>query len=148
MNETNAWPFLRGIVHRADKIHFSRTAARQKSKTPSRQTRGLWNSCCSDESASLLLHRRRFISVLLRKSLHAAGGIHQLLLAGEERMAVRANFHADHLTLECGARVKLVAAGAMHLNNVIIGMDSFFHGAPRGEPVCASAWNKAAHSRR
>jgi hypothetical protein len=36
----------------------------------------------------------------------------------------------------------------VHLYDVIIGMDSFFHVAPRGQPVCASAWNEAAQSRR
>jgi hypothetical protein len=36
----------------------------------------------------------------------------------------------------------------VHLYDVIIGMDSFFHGAPIGQPVCAISENKAARSRR
>src|ERR1700727_2972961 len=107
-----------------------------------------WIFYFSVASGWLLLHCRGFIGVLLRETLHAAGGIHQLLLAGEKRMAVRANFHADHLTLKRGTRVELVAAGAVHLYDVIIEMDSFFHGAPIGQPVCATSGNKAAPSRR
>jgi hypothetical protein len=34
------------------------------------------------------------------------------------------------------------------LYDVIIRMDSFFHGAPRGQPVCATTRNEAALSRR
>jgi hypothetical protein len=30
MNGTIAWPFLRGIVHRADRFHCGRTAERKK----------------------------------------------------------------------------------------------------------------------
>src|SRR5580698_2303797 len=121
---------------------------RLKNKLRVRKPGASWNFYCSVAAGWLLLHGRGFIGVLLREALHAAGRIHQLLLASEKRMAVRANFHADHLTLKRGTRVELVAAGAVHLYDVIIGMDSFFHGAPIGQPVCATSENKAAPSRR
>jgi len=35
--------------------------------------------------------------VLLLKALHTAGSVDQLLLSGEKRMAIRANFHAQHI---------------------------------------------------
>ena len=57
-----------------------------------------------------------FVGVFLLEPLDAAGRIDQLLLAGEERMAIRANFNADQLALEGRARFKHVAAGAMHLS--------------------------------
>jgi len=43
-------------------------------------------------------------------------------------MAVGTNFNADHVALDGRARVERIAAGAMHLYGMIIGMDSFFHG--------------------
>ena len=65
---------------------------------------------------------------LLLEALDAAGGIDQLLLAGEERMAVRADFYAQRLASEGRARFKLVStARAMDADRVVIRMDSFFH---------------------
>src|SRR5579863_4272230 len=42
-----------------------------------------------------LLLRRLGFGVLSPEALHASGSIHQLLLAGKEGMAIRADFHAD-----------------------------------------------------
>ena len=41
-----------------------------------------------------------FVCVLLLEALDATGRIYQLLLAGEERMALGADFHADHSPLK------------------------------------------------
>ena len=68
-----------------------------------------------------------FIGVLLLEALDAARGIDQLLLAGKERVAIGADFDADHFAFERGAGLKRIAAGAMHLHGMVIGMDSFFH---------------------
>jgi len=38
------------------------------------------------------------VGVLLGETLDATGGVNQLLLAGEEGMAVRADFHAQHVS--------------------------------------------------
>jgi hypothetical protein len=70
-------------------------------------------------------------SVLPAEALNAAGGIHQLLLAGKERMAVGANFQMQLLAFVGGAGGKAVAAGAQHFNLVVAGVDSlFWHSQP------------------
>ena len=73
---------------------------------------------------------RRGVRVLLLKALDATGGVDQLLLAGKERMATRANFYAQHLALDRRAGLEGVAAGAMHRNLVIVGVNTGFHEAP------------------
>jgi hypothetical protein len=84
-------------------------------------------------AAKSLLFRRRchrgfLVRILLLKALHAARCINEFLLTGEEWMAIRANFHANHLALDGGPGIKRVPAGAVHLHGMIIGMNSFFHG--------------------
>jgi hypothetical protein len=54
-------------------------------------------------------------TVLLPEALNASGGIDQLLLAGEERMATGTDFNSDILTVE---RVSITLPHA-HLNVVI-----------------------------
>ena len=56
---------------------------------------------------------------------HASAGIHQLLLAREEGVTLRADFHLD-ITL---GRTCLnhITAGASNRSLLIIGMDSFLH---------------------
>src|SRR5271154_65845 len=70
------------------------------------------------------------VRILLREALDAASRIDQLLLAGEERVAVRADFDAQHVAFDGRARGKSVAAGAVHGYFVIVGMNTGFHGAP------------------
>src|SRR4029077_20658014 len=59
------------------------------------------------------------VGVLLGEELDAASGVNQLLFAGEEGMAVRADFHAQHLALNGRASLKRVTAGAVHRNGMI-----------------------------
>ena len=70
------------------------------------------------------------VGVLLGEALDAAGSVNQLLLAREEGMTVRAYFHAKHIALDSRASLEGVAAGAVHRNRVIIGMNTGFHEAP------------------
>ena len=70
------------------------------------------------------------LGVLLLEALDAAGGVHELLFAGEEGMAIRANFHAQHVAFDGRARLEGIAAGAVHCNGMIVGMNAGFHGAP------------------
>src|SRR5579863_7799434 len=67
-----------------------------------------------------------FLGVLAAEALHAAGGVHQLLLAGEKGMAVGANFNAD-VAFMGGPCHKRVAAGTMHADFVVSGMNGCFH---------------------
>src|SRR5579871_276815 len=67
-----------------------------------------------------------FLRVLAAEAFDAAGGVHELLLTGEKRMAVGANFDAD-VALVGRARHKRVAAGAMNADFVVCGMNGCFH---------------------
>ena len=66
-------------------------------------------------------------SVLLGETLDAAGGVDQFLLTGEVRVAIRADFDAQHIALDGRARLKRVAAGAVHGHGMRIGVDTGFH---------------------
>ena len=70
--------------------------------------------------------RGRVLGILPAEPLDPSGGIHQLLLAGKERMARRADFYAD-ITLMSGAGNKRIAARTMYAHFVISGMNSRFH---------------------
>src|SRR5450759_5653473 len=64
--------------------------------------------------------------ILAAEALHAAGRVHELLLAGKEGVAGGADFYTD-VALVGGAGDKCVAAGAMHPDLAVAGMDSCFH---------------------
>jgi len=66
------------------------------------------------------------LRVLAAEALDAAGRVHELLLAGKERMASGTNFYAD-VALVRGAGDKCVTAGAMDPNFVVAGMNGSFH---------------------
>jgi hypothetical protein len=62
------------------------------------------------------------LGVLATEALNAARGVDQLLFAGEERVAVGANFGVD-IAFVRGARGEVVTARADHANLVIVRMD-------------------------
>ena len=83
----------------------------------------------------LLLGAARFrsgVGVFLGEALDAAGGVHEFLLAGEERVAIRADFDAQHVAFDGRARLERVAARAVHRNWMIVGVNTGFHGLPLG----------------
>jgi hypothetical protein len=85
------------------------------------------------EKRRLLLRGSGFgsgVSVFLRESLDAPGGIDKLLFASEKWMATRANFHSQRVAFYGRTRWESVPAGAMHGNSVIVGMNTGFHGSP------------------
>ena len=60
------------------------------------------------------------------EALHLASGVHQLLLAGVERVAIRADLHAD---LRGGRPcLELVPTGAVHLGENVFRVDIGLHG--------------------
>src|ERR1017187_9934788 len=61
------------------------------------------------------------------EAFNAAGGVEQLLLASEKRVAVRADFNTQHRALHCGLGLKRVAASAVNGYFVVVGMDAVFH---------------------
>jgi hypothetical protein len=66
-----------------------------------------------------------FLAVLSLEALDAPGGIDELLLAGEERVACRTNFQADFLLR--GTSFELVPAGATHLHFMVLRMYLLLH---------------------
>src|SRR6184192_1025266 len=70
------------------------------------------------------------VGVFLGEALDAAGGVNQLLLAGEERVAIRADFDIQPVALDGRTSREIVAACAMHGYGVIVGVNAGFHEAP------------------
>ena len=70
---------------------------------------------------------------------NASAGIDQLLLAGEERVTLRADFHANILLRR--TCLNHITAGAFDSSLLIIGMDSFLHcsGSPLSGTLVAEA---------
>src|SRR5271165_875861 len=83
------------------------------------------------------------VGIFLGEAFHAAGGVDKLLLAGEEGVAIGADFHVELFTLDGGAGREIVAAGAVHGYGVIVGVDTGFHGKT---PFCRV--RSARHSQR
>ena len=67
----------------------------------------------------------RLLAELLPEALHASGSVHEALLAGEERMALRA-----HVRMNLGlgrSSLERIAAGALHRRRMVLWMDVGFH---------------------
>jgi hypothetical protein len=56
------------------------------------------------------------VRVFLLKTFDASRGVHKFLLAREKRVAIGADFDAQHIALDRGARWERIAAGTMHGN--------------------------------
>jgi hypothetical protein len=84
-----------------------------------------------DDGKLFLVFFGKMLGVLLFEFLDAAGGIHQLLFAGEKRMAGGTDFYMDFLA--DGAQLKLAAARAFRRDFMIRWMDIWFHGAIASE---------------
>jgi hypothetical protein len=72
----------------------------------------------------------RYVGVFLLEALDAACGVNQLLFAGEERVAIGANFNTQHVALDRGASLERMSASAMYGYGVIIGVDTGLHNSP------------------
>jgi hypothetical protein len=68
------------------------------------------------------------VGVLLGEALYAAGGVDQLLFAGEKRVAIRTDFNVELVALHRRSRGEIVAAGAVHGDGVVVRVDTGFHG--------------------
>src|SRR5229473_3086801 len=85
----------------------------------------------------LLAALRRLGAKLLRKALHSAFGVDELLPAGEERVAVRADFEVQLLLGRAGLPCR--PARAARLNLVILRVDAFFHNRLLGQTLSIAA---------
>jgi hypothetical protein len=70
------------------------------------------------------------VGVFLGEAFDAARSVNQLLFAGEERVAIGADFDFEHVAFDGRACGEIVAASAMHGDGVIVGMNTGFHEAP------------------
>src|SRR5262245_56939883 len=73
--------------------------------------------------------RSALLAVFAVETLDPAGGVHELLLAGEEGMARRADLDVD--ALPRGAGLDDIAAGADDCALLVAGMNAFLHGEGR-----------------
>ena len=80
------------------------------------------------------------VGVFLLEAFDASGGVHKFLLAGEEGMAIRADFNAQHVAFDGRARLKGVTAGAMDSNWMIVGVNTGFHETPFCRGRSARLW--------
>ena len=78
---------------------------------------------------------RLFDVVLVLELLDTAAAIDELLLAGEERMALRANVEPDLVLY--GPGHECISASASYLAILIIRMDSFFHFKKTSCKICS-----------
>src|SRR5205814_388931 len=107
--------------------------ARKRNKKGKRKTRGLpfasslgWALLGLNSLGGLFLFLALVPVVLALELFHAAGSVHVFHLAGEKRVARRADFNVD--VLLGAARDKLVAATARHHGLFVFRVDVFFHG--------------------
>jgi hypothetical protein len=70
------------------------------------------------------------VGVFFGEAFDAAGGVDQLLFASEERMAIGADFHVETVAFDRRASLEIIAAGAVHGDGVIVGVNTGFHEAP------------------
>lgn len=81
---------------------------------------------------------RLFFAVTLAEFIDLSGGVHDFLLTGIKRVAVRADFHMQILA-DSGAGLEGMAATADHVNFSVLWVDIRFHVRL---PI---AWKKVAH---
>src|SRR6516165_9246775 len=70
------------------------------------------------------------VGVFLLETLDAAGRVYEFLLAGEEWVAIGADFDAKHIALDGRTRLEGMPAGAMDGYGMIVGVDTGFHNSP------------------
>src|SRR6516165_3710373 len=70
------------------------------------------------------------VGVFLLETLDAAGRVYEFLLAGEEWVAIGADFDAKHIALDGRTRLEGIPAGAMDGYGMIVGVDTGFHDSP------------------
>jgi len=83
------------------------------------------------------------VGVFLGETFDATRGVQQLLLAGEERVAIGTDFNVQPVTFYGGAGLEIVSASAVNSNGMVVGMNTGFHESPfyrvRSAPTPAMA---------
>jgi hypothetical protein len=70
------------------------------------------------------------VGVFLGEALDTASGVHEFLLASEERVAIGADFDAQHIALNGRAGGKSVPTSTVDGDCVIVGMNTGLHESP------------------
>jgi hypothetical protein len=70
------------------------------------------------------------VGVLFGEAFDAASSVNQLLFAGEERVAIGADFDVELLAFDGRASLEIIAAGTVDCYGVIVGVNTGFHVAP------------------
>ena len=79
------------------------------------------------------------VGVFLGEAFDAACSVQELLFAGEERVAIGADFDAQHCAFDRRARGEIVSTGTVNRNRVIVRVNTGFHESPFcSRPVCAA----------
>src|SRR5262249_51639019 len=116
-------------------------------------------SCAKAPAPARLLLRCRLPLVFPLEALHATGRIHELLLAGEERMALRADFHPDvrfgrarldDLPARAGDRRVHVFRMNAHLHGAISSLEALSLPAPARKSKSAGVsycWGRSGEAR-
>ena len=83
------------------------------------------------------------VGVLLGETFDATGGVHQLLLTGEERVAIGADFNVQPVPFDGGTGLEIVSASAMDGYGMVVRMNTGLHESPfyrvRSAPTPAMA---------
>jgi len=89
------------------------------------------------------------VGVFLGEAFDAASGVDEFLLAGKERVAIGADFDVQHVALDGRTGGEIVAAGAVHRDGVIVGVDTGFHkDSILSRPVCTASPTGLGHYSR
>jgi hypothetical protein len=80
-----------------------------------------------------------FFAVFLLEAIDAASGVHDLLLAGEERVTAGAYFHGEIFS-QRGAGIEAVATAACYLDVTIFRMYFGFHGSVPESVWASISW--------
>ncbi len=84
----------------------------------------------SKRKENLLFCGSLSVGVFLLETFDATRSVYELLLTGEERVAIGADFDAQHVPLNGGAGLERIAAGTVDRDGVIVGVNSRLHDSP------------------
>src|ERR1700675_328959 len=70
------------------------------------------------------------VGVFLGEAFDAARGVHKLLLAGEERVAIGADFNVQPVPFDGGTGLEIASASAVDGDGVIVGVNTGLHESP------------------
>ena len=113
--------------------YSTRTAQGTRAHLSHHQKNAAHDNACGSKKRRLLLRGSGLgsgVGVFLGEAFDAACGVQQLLFAGEERVAIGADFDAQHCAFDRRARGEIVSTGTVNGNGVIVRVNTGFHESP------------------